>query len=206
VDVEIVMQHPTVTVQPTIEPLTLAEVKLFCRVDYEDDDSLLQQLSKAARKRAEGWLYRGLITQTRAVRLNDSDFDSSGNIILPNPNVQSVSSITYYDSAGTLQTASTSLYRLVNGSDAENEAFVELLVNQTWPTADADRQLPWTVTYVCGYGAAATDVPEEIRLGLKIAVATWYEHREGMIVGTTANTMPYATHGVLMAHRWKWTA
>jgi hypothetical protein len=49
-------------------------------------------------------------------------------------------------------------------------------------------------------------VPEEIRLGLKIAVATWYEHRENVIIGTTANTMPYATHGVLMAHRWKWTA
>jgi uncharacterized phiE125 gp8 family phage protein len=135
------MQHPTVTVQPTIEPLTLAEVKLFCRVDYEDDDSLLQQLLKAARKRAEGWLYRGLITQTRAVRLNDSDFDSSGNIVLPNPNVQSVSSITYYDSAGTLQTASSGLYRLVNGSDAENEAFVELLVNQTWPSVDGDLHL-----------------------------------------------------------------
>jgi len=60
------------------------------------------------------------------------------------------------------------------------------------------------VTYVCGYGADAADVPEEIKLGIKMLVATWYEHRELIVVGTITNDMPFSTHGVLMAHRWNW--
>ena len=196
---------PTITVQPTIEPVTLDEAKLFCRVDYGDDDSLLESLIAAARKKAEGWLGRALITQTRQLKLADNGFVAGGNIILPNPNVQSISGITYYDTSDILQTASTSLYRLQNASDPSNEAFVELIVNQTWPTASTDRANPWTLTYVCGYGDTADLVPEEIRLGIKIMVATWYEHRESVVVGTITNDMPFSITGVMMAHRWHWT-
>jgi uncharacterized phiE125 gp8 family phage protein len=198
------MQLPLITAQPATEPVTLDEMKVFARVDYEDDDDLLTSLMKSARVKVERWLGRALITQTRAFMLSDSGFESAGKIILPNPNVQSISSVTYYDTSEASQTVSSALYRLVNGSDPDNEAFIELLVNQTWPTATANRELPWTVTYVCGYGTDAANVPEEIKLGIKMLVATWYEHRELIVVGTTAENMPFSTHGVLMAHRWNW--
>jgi len=199
------MQLPLITVQPATEPVTLDEMKVFARVDFEDDDLLLTSLMKSARVKIERWLGRALITQTRTFILSDSGFASSGKIILPNPNVQSISSVTYYDASEVSQTASSALYRLVNGSDPDNEAFIELLVNQTWPTATANRELPWTVTYVCGYGADAEAIPEEIKLGIKMLTATWYEHRELVVVGATTNNMPFSTHGVLMAHRWAWT-
>ena len=198
------MQLPLVTVQPSIEPVTLDEMKVFARVDFEDDDDLLKSLIKSARVKVERWLGRALITQTRSIMLADGSFGYAGKIVLPNPNVQSVSSVKYYDTNEVEQTASSALYRLVNGSDPDNEAFVELLVNQTWPTATVERELPWTVTYVCGFGADAESVPEEIKLGIKMLAATWYEHRELLVVGPTANNMPFSTHGVLMAHRWNW--
>lgn len=53
-----------VTVQPTSEPVTLAEVKDWLRVDWTADDALLSTLITRARAWAETITHRALATQT----------------------------------------------------------------------------------------------------------------------------------------------
>ena len=47
-----------------------------------------------------------------------------------------------------------------------------------------------TVTYVCGFGDEASDVPEDILAAMKIAIAHYYENRELVAVGAGSNIVP----------------
>jgi hypothetical protein len=46
------------------EPITLADAKLHCRIEYPDDDALVTSLITAARRHCETQLRQALITQT----------------------------------------------------------------------------------------------------------------------------------------------
>ncbi len=48
---------------PAVEPLTLAEVKRWLRVDHADDDGLIGSLIKGARERIEARTGRAVIAQ-----------------------------------------------------------------------------------------------------------------------------------------------
>jgi uncharacterized phiE125 gp8 family phage protein len=50
-------------VPPALEPLTLAETKLYLRVDHPDDDQAILRLIQTAREAAEEYLRRSLLTQ-----------------------------------------------------------------------------------------------------------------------------------------------
>jgi uncharacterized phiE125 gp8 family phage protein len=101
---------------------------------------------------------------------------STAPIDLFRPPVQSVASVRYYDSAGTLQTVDPSLYRLDVGIPSR------LYPNygKVWPVPQPN----WGViqiTYVVGYGNAASDLPAAIlgpvTAAILLAVGHLYEHR-----------------------------
>lgn len=54
----------TLTAPPSVEPITLAEAKVFLRVDVNDDDALITALVTAAREACERFTGRALVTQT----------------------------------------------------------------------------------------------------------------------------------------------
>lgn len=47
-----------------------------------------------------------------------------------------------------------------------------------------------TVTYIAGYGAAATDVPDTTRHAILLLISQFYEHREPVVVGVMPATVP----------------
>src|SRR6185295_19907165 len=49
---------------PAVEPVTLAEAKLFLRVEHDDDDDLIAALVAGSRIHVEAQTRRALITQT----------------------------------------------------------------------------------------------------------------------------------------------
>ena len=62
---------------PATEPVTLAELKAWAKIDTDADDALITSLLAAARQAAEDYTRRSFITQSWRLTLDlePSDFD-----------------------------------------------------------------------------------------------------------------------------------
>ena len=175
----------TQTVAPTIDPVTLADMKAHCRVDHTDDDAYLLGLITAATNTCESFTGRQLIHATYTLKLDGFPVDDE--IELPKPPLSSITSITYIDTAGTSQTVTAADYQTDSSSTVGR---VMPAYNAYWPATRDSQYNVVTVTFVAGYGATAATVPIRLRQGIKAFAATMYEHREPVIVGTTKTEIP----------------
>jgi uncharacterized phiE125 gp8 family phage protein len=119
-------------VAPTARPLDWAtEVKPGLRLTEETEQDWIESILVRA---AEGWAEsitgRALITQTWQLRLPYFP-PSGGRITIPNPPLQSISSITYVDPNGDEQTWATALWT----SDAPSGE--KALHGHVWPAYGA---------------------------------------------------------------------
>ena len=223
------MSFPTVITEPAIEPLTLAEVKLHCRVDYTDDDAMLQAFITAARRRAENYLGRKLISQqvqwsfsndlfwlqpyndAYNTRMQiDSFFTRNAMYPMPGrwmivhyPNVQSIDSFQYYDTGENLQTVDPNVFRIVNLNDPSNVCFLELILGGVWPVPSI-RANPWIMKYTVGFGSDPASIPSDLKIGMLMEIATWYENRENL---APINLLPVksGTQAIYAHWRWEWS-
>lgn len=173
----------TLIAAPTIEPITLAEAKLHCRVDSAADDTLITGLIVAARQQAEERTGRALITQQWRYDLAAFPID---HVELPNPPLQSVQGITYLDAAGNRQTLAGTEYDVIA---AESVGVALPAYGKAWP---ACRAHPGSVqiSFTAGYGLSAGNVPQAIRQWILLAIGTWYAQREAVITGTIVSELP----------------
>lgn len=156
-----------VTGAPAVEPIDLAEAKEHLRQPLSDDDSLITSLIVAARQYAEKYTRRAFITQTVECKI---DYFSDV-IKLPLPPLQSVASIKYIDPDGVLQTLNPSVY-LVDTDSTPGRITRDY--GESWPeTKPVPNAI--TITFVAGYGNAGTDVPDTIKLALKLYLTKQYD-------------------------------
>jgi uncharacterized phiE125 gp8 family phage protein len=188
----------TRTAAPSAPLLTTAEAKEHVRVEVSDDDALISALVQAATDHLDadnGILGRALISQTMAYTLPDTP--GSEWLSLPVPRVQSITSITYYDADNAQQTFPAESYRL---AATDQDATVQLSAGASWPVV-YDRADAITVTYVTGYGDAASDVPQALRQAALLLVGHWYENREQSVIGTITATLPFAVEHLIAPYR-----
>jgi uncharacterized phiE125 gp8 family phage protein len=159
---------------PATEPVSLAEARSHFKVDSTDDDTLISALISTARSQAEHRTGRAFITQTLELVLDSFPAD----IELPMPPAIGITSVSYYDSNGTLQTLDASEYSLDRDSEP---GWLVPAYGASWP---ATYGMPNAVRirYTAGYGAAS-DVPEPIKTWIKMAASTMYNQRDGIIDG-----------------------
>lgn len=156
-------------VAPAVEPITLAEAKEHLRRDGDVEDDLITSYIVAAREHVETFCRLRLITQR--VRLRMDCFPAA--ITLPVWPVQSIHQVTYVDSAGAEQTLASTEYTLVQG---RKPRIVVPAYQKVWPTTQAHFNAV-AVDVVCGFGDAASAVPEELRLCIKTLVGDFDVHR-----------------------------
>jgi uncharacterized phiE125 gp8 family phage protein len=164
---------------PAVEPLTLAEAKLHCRVDGSDEDALITALIVAAREQAEHETGRALVTQTWEL-VHDAFPEA---FVLRKAPIQSVTSLKYLDSTTSVeQTLDPADYILDKDSEP---GYVVPAYGKAWPNT---WQVPNAVRvrYVCGYGLAAA-VPVAIKQWMLLAIGTMYAQRETIISGQAAS-------------------
>lgn len=176
---------------PSVEPVTLAEAKLQCRVDGSDEDAWFTGIAiPAARRAAEHELGRRLIAQTW-----EAVFDAFPlyGIALA-PGVLSIESIKYIAPTSTEQTLDPAAYVL----DAESTpGFALPAAGASWPdTADAANTV--RVRFVAGYGTAAADVPAPVRQWVLMHIATAYKMRESIAHGLPVAELPNRYHDRLL--------
>jgi uncharacterized phiE125 gp8 family phage protein len=203
---------PVRTVAPAAALLTTAEAKAHLRVDFTDDDTLIDSLVATATAYLDGYagvLGRALITQTWSQAFDGlPDCGQSGpwavargpdRLRLPLGPLGDTVSIAYW-SGGVSSAFSSTRWRAL--SDALGP-FVQLVDGETWPVVDC-RPDALTVTWTCGYGATAAAVPLPILHAAKLLVGHWYANREGVDVSSgrgTAIEVPMAVDALLMPYR-----
>lgn len=181
-----------VIVVPAIEPLTIADVKSQLGILEEDDSqhALISRRITEARQWAEDYMQRALITQTLEVRL---DKFPSGKIELPFPNLLTVVSVKYIDTAGTEITFSSASYVVDTYSHL---GLVRPAFDVVWPDT-RDELAAVRIQYTCGYGTTAASVPALLREALILTVGHWMNNQPQSESGVTLARIPFAVRDIL---------
>ena len=147
---------------PSIEPITLEEMKTRLRISGCDFDSELSDMLISARQQVEADTYRKLITQT--VVMYQEDFVSLlGPLDIRLAPIQSITHVKYYDRDDALQTfAAADYYANLTSTPPE----IRLKEAKQWPNTSLYRPNKVEVTMVAGYGATAASVPRAAKLAM----------------------------------------
>ena len=193
----------SVVTAPKSEPVTVSEAQLHLRVDGVDENALIARLIQSAREYCEPIARRAFMPQTLMMSFSAWPACADRNYLeLLRPPVQSVSNIKYYDSAGVLQTMTSSDYvaDLVAAPPR-----IYLADGVAWPSATLRAGLAIEVTYVAGY-AKADVVPARYKQAMLLLIGHWYENREQIVVapGATSATLRLAVESLLTSGRGMW--
>lgn len=170
------MPHSLLT-PPTEEPITLAQAKQWMKVDYSDDDEIIELLISAARRYVEAETRRLLPTQVW--RLTRTQWPLWYRFAVPLCPVNGISAVQVRDAAGVFQSVSPALLALENGGGG---GFIHIIGQVPTPALNMPGGIQ--IDLNCGYGDAA-DVPEPLRHAILMLVAYWYEHRAATETETT---------------------
>jgi uncharacterized phiE125 gp8 family phage protein len=207
---------------PAAEPVSLTLAKLQCRVDFTDDDALFAGLITAARQYCEKVTKRAFFNQTwvRTLdffplygRVEASRSPSERNtwpygtwywdkvtIDLPHPRTVSVTSITYLDSNGEVQTLPTASY---NVDTVSIPARIAPAQGMFWPILNNYVPGSVKITFVAGSygdGVEVNTCPMTIVQAMLLLIAHWYEHREAASELPLKN-IPLAVDALLSIHK-----
>ncbi|WP_051534688.1 head-tail connector protein [Deefgea rivuli] len=150
---------------PASEPVSLADMKSYLKVDHTDEDALINILIPAARRRAEH--LTGQIIAQRTFRVDACKF---GDGVLPLSPVQSVSAVQYLDINGALQT-------LLGVDFFPYPLSPQIFAPTTgWPTVKSGK--PNAVQVICTAGMSP--VPEDIVAWVMLRVSTAFENRNAI--------------------------
>ena len=189
----------TTTTAPTVEPVTLTEVKKHLRLAttdaeaaaYTTEDDLLDRLITTARIMTEQQTGRKLITQTLEYYLDE--WPDGDEIVLPYPPLQSA----------------TVTYRLEDDDDYDNTLStidvdivsqpgrVILQPGESWPSGALYPDKPIKIEFVCGYGDEAADVPENLKSAMLLKISDLYENRGEVAMGVSVTRIQDAIDSLL---------
>lgn len=185
----------SIVTPPAVEVALVADdlVQQMLRLDGTTDAAYITHLIAAARRYFEQQTGLALINQTVKASFDRIPANRHGNLRhleLPRAPLVSVTSVNYIDDAGTAQTLSASAYAV--GNVGVDSAFgrVSLKPDFSWPDL-GDYPGAFSITFVAGYGAAATAVPEGHRYAILALAAWWYEQRLPVNVGNIVNAVPH---------------
>ena len=179
---------------PAVEPLSLADAKVYLRVAHDDDDDVIAALIAAARIHVEATTRRALITQTW--RLTRDAWPRDGRIaVLPAP-LRSLVAARVYDADGVAQTIDLQSFVL------DIAAAPGVISFAPWSlTASGQAVAGIELDVELGYGDADSDVPAPLRQAIRMLVAHWYENRAIAATGEGAASLPVNLAAIVAPYR-----
>lgn len=209
----------SLTTPPGAEPLTLAEAKLWLRVDQSSEDTLITDLISAARLHFEAITGICCISQqwkvtfsqtpstysaqnyTQLLGINGITVSSSGReFVFPRAPLISVDNLQYLDSTGSLQTFASTNYTV--GSVGSRNSFARLRLNDgcDWPSIGnfpTAIQITFTAGMFVNYAAVTSDIKQALRW----LVAHYYENRMPVGVDDTLSEVPFSLRSYIESFR-----
>lgn len=186
---------------PAEQPISLEEAKRHLRVDFDDDNEIIEAFITAAVDFVDGpggYLGRALIDQTWDYYFDE--FPATGPIEIPLPPLIEILGVFYTDADGTEQEFSS-----YSSNMPGNPGKVYLPSGGSWPSiqsvSDAVR-----VRFRAGYldqnaSPPVESVPGSIKSAILIYIGNLYANRESVVVGQTVATVPWAAEQLLRRHR-----
>jgi len=168
------------TQAPAGDVVTLDQAKAHLRVDYADDDALIQTYLDACTEQLdgdEGDLRQCLLSQAWELSLNVRFPHCRQPLVIPLGPVVSVDSVGYIDTAGNAQTLDPALYTVNNLGGVKMDTYLEPKAGTVWPATQCQSRAV-TVAFTAGFGDAGADVPARIRAAILQMVADLYRSRE----------------------------
>jgi uncharacterized phiE125 gp8 family phage protein len=171
---------------PAVEPVSLAEVKAYLRLDGTADDELVGALIAAARVAVETEIRRVLIEQSWRAILDDWPSDG---VILPVVPALAVDEVRAIDDDGVATVLAPEHYEfdIVDGS-------VKLL--DPLPQAAS-----FEIDFTAGYGSSGVDVPQPLRLAIRLLVTHWYEQRSAVTLSDVPAAIPLGYRELVAPYR-----
>jgi uncharacterized phiE125 gp8 family phage protein len=153
---------------PTLEPLTMAELKAHLRIDTPDEDPLLASILAAARQAIEHACGRRLLSQ--GWRLVLDAWPAGAVVRLPIAPVLAVTAIRVVAADGAVALPPADIWQLDSASEPARLT-VQL------PPAPGRSLAGIEIDITAGYGALASNVPEPLRHAVRLLAARLYEER-----------------------------
>lgn len=157
---------------PEIPFMSLEEAKLFLKVDFDDDNDVIEQLAAAAAEDCE--LHCNAAFRPRSFVMTLAGFPSScrdPRIFLPRHPLVSVASVEYLDAEGDEQTLAEADYVVVAST---RPAFLVPAYNKVWP-ATYEHPEAVTITFRAGF---EDGIPRRIQAAVRFRLSQLYRHRD----------------------------
>jgi uncharacterized phiE125 gp8 family phage protein len=192
---------------PAIRPVSLTEAKSHLRVDFPDDDALIDILIRAATEYVDGptgFLGRALISQTWELVLDafpgHGVTGSTGlEIKIPIPPLISIVKVEYDDPTGLPVILDPADYTMDNVNEPG-----WIVPDGNWP-ATFDGINSVRIRFVAGYVDAANSpndqIPGDIKAAILLTLGSLYANRETVVVGQIAVTLPWGAEALLRRKR-----
>lgn len=163
----------TIVTPPASEPVSLAEAKLFLRVDHNAEDDLIASLIAAAREAVEAGCGRALVMRRVRESLDIWRRDSVGGAVLGLGPVTDVVAVRLIADNGAQSVIDPERYRLEGGGDRPRLVFPPGLPATLRSAGGIE------VEYDAGFAEDAADLPLALRIATLQIVASLYELRQG---------------------------
>tara|TARA_A100001201_G_C4095729_1_gene203687 strand:+ start:5155 stop:5727 length:573 start_codon:yes stop_codon:yes gene_type:complete len=156
-------------VAPIVPPISVEELKKHLRVDFPDDDEIIDTMLRAASEALEAECGLSFSVADYTVTL---DCFPAREFTIPHGPITEISSIEYRDTDEVLQTLAPSLYEVELRSGR-----LRPVTGESWPNL-GDSFSPVVITYQAGY---PTQIPYPIAAAIRLVAADHYRNREASI-------------------------
>lgn len=175
---------------PAVEPVSLAEAKLYLRVEHASDDDVIAALIAGSRIHVETQTRRALIAQTW--RLVFDRWPAKGRIAVTPVPLRALLAARVYRADGATQPVGLDAFAV----DLAGGALSFALGAVPAPGRAAGGI---ELDVEAGYGDAPDDVPEPLRQAIRVLVAHWYENRG--LIGERAAVLPESAAALIAPYR-----
>ena len=167
--------------------LDLDLVKQHCRIDDDDNDTLLEYYIKAAALKVEHYTGRAITARSETMSYDYFGISCLRSKLRP---LEDVVSIVYTDTDGEIQTLDPSQYRIVGDRiyPSQSRTFPRTLMNSE-------------VIVTANVGEEFEEVPADLIAAQFLMISHLYNNRDAVEVGTTVLTLPMGFEALCGAYR-----